>query len=137
MKQVVRKVLFPPCLIFRAYSIITNKDHLTKENTRITLVLKNEYQESIIKKIFKKITKNHSLSQSQQQTQATDIQEDEIKMSINLPYIEGTSENCIKHILRFHKIRSIFYTKNTLLSYFENRKIEQIQKIKTSSLMKL
>ena len=109
-------MLFPPCLIFRAYSIITNKDHLTKENTRITLVLKNEYQESIIKKIFKIITKNHSLSQSQQQTQATDIQEDEIKMSINLPYIEGTSENCIKHILRFHKIRSIFYTKNTLLS---------------------
>ena len=35
------------------------------------------YQESTISKIFKRITNNHSLSQSQQQTQATDIQEEE------------------------------------------------------------
>ena len=34
---------------------------------------KNEYQESIIRKIFKRITNNHSLSQSQQQTKATYI----------------------------------------------------------------
>ena len=33
----------------------------------------NEYQESIIRKIFKRISNNHSLSQSQQQTKATDI----------------------------------------------------------------
>ena len=52
----------------------------------------NWYQESTISKIFKKITNNHSLSQSQQQTQATDIQEEEIRMSINLPYVEVTSE---------------------------------------------
>ena len=45
------------------------------------LVLKeNGYQESIISKIFKRITNNHSLSQSQQ-TQAIDTQEEEIKMS--------------------------------------------------------
>ena len=42
-----------------------------------------------ISEIFKRAAKNHSLSQSQQQTQATDILEDEIKMSINLPYVEG------------------------------------------------
>ena len=43
-------------------------------------------------KTFKRITNNHSLLQSQQQTQATDIQKEEIRMSINLPYVEGTSE---------------------------------------------
>ena len=37
-----------------------------------------------ISKIFKRITKNHSLFQSQPETQATEIQEDEIKVSISL-----------------------------------------------------
>ena len=32
------------------------------------------------------------MSQSQQQTQATDIKVEEIRTSINLPYIEGTSK---------------------------------------------
>ena len=53
------------------------------------------------------------MSQSQQLMQATDIQEEGIRMSINLPYIEGTSEK-LWHILRSHKIRSIFYTENAL-----------------------
>ena len=34
-------------------------------------------------------------------------------MSINLPYVEGTSEK-LGHILRSHKTRSTFYTENTL-----------------------
>ena len=60
-------------LFNRAYSIITNKDHLHKENARIKQVLKeNGYQESIISKIFRRITNNHSLPQSQQPMQATD-----------------------------------------------------------------
>ena len=50
-------------LLNRAYSIITNKDDLTKENARIKQVLKeNGYQESIISKIFERITNNHNLS---------------------------------------------------------------------------
>ena len=98
----------------RAYSIITNKDDLHKENARIKQVLKeNGYQESIINKIFRRITNNHSLPQSQQLMQATDIQEEEIRMSINLPSAEGTSEK-LQHILRSHKIRSTFYTEITL-----------------------
>ena len=102
------------CLFNRAYSIITNKDDLHKENARMKQVLKeNGYQESIISKIFKRITNNHSLPQLQQQTQAADIQEEEIKMSINLPYVEGTREK-LPRILRSHKIRSTFYTENTL-----------------------
>ena len=54
-------------LFNRAYSIITNKDDLRKENAEIKQVLKeNGYQESIISKIFKRITDyNHSLPQSQ------------------------------------------------------------------------
>ena len=79
-------------LFNRAYSIIINKDDLHKENARIKQVLKeNGYQESIISKIFKRITNSHSLPQLQQLTQATDIREEEIRMSINLPYVEGTS----------------------------------------------
>ena len=53
------------------------------------------------------------MPQSQQLTQATDIQEEEIRMSINLPYVEGTSEK-LRRILRSHKIRSTFCTENTL-----------------------
>ena len=101
-------------LFNRAYSIITNTDDLHKENARIKQVLKeNGYQESIINKIFKRITNNHSLPQSQQLTQATDIQEEEIRMSINLLYVEGTSEK-LRRILRSHRIRSTFYTEMTL-----------------------
>ena len=68
------------------YSIITNKDDLTY---------------------------NNSLSQSQQQIQATDIQEEEIRMSLNLPHVEGTSEK-LRHILRSHKVISTLYTESTL-----------------------
>ena len=45
--------------------------------------------------------------------QATDIQDEEIRMSINLPFVEGTSEK-LWHILSFYKIRSTFYTEKTL-----------------------
>ena len=66
------------------YSIITNKDDLTKENTRIKQVLKeSRYHKNISRKTFKRIT-NTALSH--QQMQATDIQEEEIRMSINLLY---------------------------------------------------
>ena len=77
------------------------------------MLKQNGYQVTIINKIFKRITNNHSLPQSQQQTQTTDIQEEEIRMSINLPYVEDTSEK-LRRILRSYKIRSTFYTENTL-----------------------
>ena len=101
-------------LFNNAYSIITNKDDLHKENVRIKQVLKeNGYRESIINKIFMRITNNHRLPQSQQLTQATDIQEEEIRISINLRYVEGTSEK-LRLILRSHKTKSTFYTEMTL-----------------------
>ena len=40
--------------------------------------------------------------------------EKEIKMSIHLPHVQGTTEKQ-QRILRFHKIRSAFYTGSTLL----------------------
>ena len=100
-KQVARKVLFPPCLI----------EHIPL--SQIGVLKENGYQESIISKIFKRITNNHSLPQLQQQIQAADTQEEEIKMSINLLYVEGTSEK-LRRILRSHKIRSTLCTENTL-----------------------
>ena len=112
--QISCKETVASSLFNRAHSFITNKDDLHKENARIKQVLKeNGYQESIINKIFSRITNNHSLPQSQQLTQATDIQEEEIRISINLPYVEGTSEK-LRRILRSHKIRSTFYTEMTL-----------------------
>ena len=100
-------------LFNRAYSIITNKDDLHKENARIKQVLKeNGYQESIISKIFRRITNNHSFPHSQQLTQTTDIQQEEIRMSISL-HVEGTSEK-LPRILKSHKIRSTFYTEKAL-----------------------
>ena len=101
-------------LFNRAYSIITNKDDLHKENARIKQVLKeNGYRESIVNKIFRRNTNNHSLPQSQWLTQATDLQEEEIRISINLLYVEGTSEK-LWRTLRSHKIRLTFYTEITL-----------------------
>ena len=76
------------------------------------MLKKNGYQESIISKIFKRISNNHRLSQSQQQMQTADIREEEIRMSINLPHVEGTSEK-LWRILKSHKIRSLFYTEST------------------------
>ena len=62
----------------------TDKNDLTKENIRIKQVLKeNGYQESIISKIFQRITNNQSLF-SVKQMQTTDIQEEELRISINL-----------------------------------------------------
>ena len=87
------------------------------------MLKKNGYQESIISKIFKRISNNHRLSQSQQQMQTTDIREEEIRMIINLPHVEGTSEK-LWRILKSHKIRSLFYTESTfqkLLSKLKGR----------------
>ena len=101
-------------LFNRAYFIITNKDYSPKENATIQKALnENGYQESIISKIFKRITNNHSLSQSQKQTHATDFENGKIRMSINLPQSESTSEK-LRRIVKSHKKRSTFYTENAL-----------------------
>ena len=128
--------MFPPCLI-EHIPVSTNKDDLYKENARIKQVLKeNGYEESIISKTFTRITNNHSLAQSQQLTQATEIQEEEINMSINLPYVEGTSEK-LRRILRSHKKDRLSTLKRRCVNLFVNQKIEQLQKIKTMSFIKL
>ena len=77
------------------------------------MLKENRYRESIINKIFRRSADNHSLPQSQQLTQTTDIQEEEVRININLPYVEGTSEK-LRRILRSHKTRSTFYTEMTL-----------------------
>ena len=56
------------------------------------MIKENGYQENIVSKIFKEVTNNHSLSKSQQQTQATDTEEEGIRTDIKLPYVQGTRE---------------------------------------------
>ena len=51
--------------------------------------------------------------QSKQKLQATNIQEEKIRISVDLPCVEDTSGKP-RHILGSHKIRSTFYTKRTL-----------------------
>ena len=105
-------------LFNRACSTTTKKDNLAKEIAKIKQVLKeNGYQESIISKIFTRITNHYSLPQSQQQTQATAILEEEVRMSVNLPHVQRTSEQ-LRCILKSDKIRSTFYTENTLCKLF-------------------
>ena len=103
----------------RAYFITTKKGYLTKDNAEVKQVLTEKgYQESIISKIFRELlTLTGCLSQSQQLTQATDIQEEEIRMSINLPYVEGNSEK-LRRMLKSHKIISTFYTESFLRKLF-------------------
>ena len=79
---------------------------LSKKTLEYKVLKENCCQESNICKIFKRITNILNLFQSQQQTQATDIQEDEIK-------VEGPSQKR-QRILRSHKRRSTLYTENTL-----------------------
>ena len=42
-----------------------------------------DIKKALLVKYFRKITNNYNLPQSQQLTQATDIQEEEIRMTIN------------------------------------------------------
>ena len=127
-KQVATKTLFP--VFNRANSIIINKDGLTKENARIRQVLKEtEHQESIIKKIIKKITNNHSMSHSEQ-TQAIDIQEKKYKLykftqkdrNINLLCVEGISEKQRRKV-DLKKEDSIFTLKGLCVICFRNEKL--------------
>ena len=74
------------------------------------MLKENEYQESTISKIF---LKNYEQSQLASVKRQTDVQEQEIRMSIRLQYVEGTSEK-LRYILKSHKIRSTFYTGSTL-----------------------
>ena len=53
------------------------------------MLKENEYQESTISKIF---LKNYEQSQLASVKRQTDVQEQEIRMSIRLQYVEGTSE---------------------------------------------
>ena len=114
--------------INRVYFIITNKDDLTKQNARTMQVIdENGCQESVISKILKRITINHSLLQSQQQTQAIDIQKEEIRINIKLSYVEGTRAK-LRCIFRYHKIRSNFYTEKTLRKLLCKPKVRRATK---------
>ena len=76
------------------------------------MLKENGYQESIFSEFFKRITDNHSLTQAQQQTQSTGVQE----MSIKLPYVEDTIER-LQRILRSNKIRTTFYIESKTTSF--------------------
>ena len=76
------------------------------------------------------------MSQSHQQNHAADIREEEIRMTINLPYVEGTSEK-LRRILRSHKIRSTFYTESTLRKLLCKPKDREAIEDKNSTFVKL
>ena len=57
-------------------------------------------------------------------------------MNINLPYVEGVSEK-LRRILRFHKIRSTFYTKSTLRKLLSNSKDRDLTENKNNIVYKI
>ena len=69
--------------------------------------------ENVVDATYQRITNNHILFQSKQQTQATDIQDEEIRTCVNSPNVESNSEK-LWVLPRSHKIRSTFYTESTL-----------------------
>ena len=103
-------MLCPPCLIEH---VPLSQIKMTYRKKNVEVLKENGYQENIISKVFKKITNNHSLPQSQPLTQATDTQVEEIRMNMNLSYVEGSSKK-LRRLLRSHKISSTFYTEKTL-----------------------
>ena len=65
-------------MIWIVIDIVIDMDQLLQENG---------YQESLTSKISKSFANNHRLSQSQKQTQATDIQEEDITGCLTDPKI--------------------------------------------------
>ena len=54
-----------------------------------------DIRKALLVKSLREFTNNHSLPQSQKLMQVTNIQEEGIRMSINLPYIEGNSKKLV------------------------------------------
>ena len=50
--------------------------------------------------IVTRITNYHRLLQSKQKAQATNIQEEEIGISVNLPCVEGTSRDIYSDLIK-------------------------------------
>ena len=67
----------------------------------------------LVKSLRKSLYNNYILPQSQQQTQVTDIEEEEIRIGVNLPYVKVAREK-LQLTLGTHGTRFTFYTKNTL-----------------------
>ena len=109
-KKVAREVLFPPFLIKH---IPLSKIEMALEKK---MLKENGYQESIISKVFKRITNNHSLSESLQKTQSTDIQGEGIRTFMMFPNVEGAREK-LQRVLKSHKIRLTFHTESTLRKF--------------------
>ena len=68
------------------------------------------YQENNISTIVQRITNNHSLSQPQQKTLATNIQQEDI-WTVNLPCIKGNSR---KHQIS-QKTSNSYTNKNNIV----------------------
>ena len=95
------------------------------------MLKENGYQKSIISKIFNRFTNNHSLSQSQQQWKATDIQGKETRMSINLQVENFSVYSNLTELYTLSTLKAI------CINSFVNLKIEWLQKIKKILYTKL
>ena len=100
-----------------AYCIITSKDDLTQESARTKQALKeNGYQKALlIKSLRESLTITPCVYHNNKRK--PQISKRKIRMSINLLYVEGTTEK-LRRILRSHKIRSTFYAESTLRKLF-------------------
>ena len=132
MKQVVRKALSQS-----AYSAITNKDDLNKDNDWIKEILQaNGYQESTISKIFQRITNNHRLSSSVRLSHNNKLKpwiskKKRSELSINSPYVKGLSAK----LGLYTRWGPVSIMKTPWVIYFLNLKLEFLQQVETASFM--
>ena len=111
-------------LLTRAENIVSDKQDLERENDRIMNVLQsNDYSQHTISKVKQKLKRK---SRSPNNNEPVD----EHVGFINLPYIAGTSET-LRRIFAKHKIRSTFYSSETL-----RKKLSHPKEKETSSLKK-
>jgi uncharacterized protein (UPF0335 family) len=93
-------------LLTRAENIVTNESDIKQEKYRVISALSaNNYDHKTIKRVQNRIDKR--------KVTPKENNEQELIKHVNLPYTQGTSEQ-LRRILRKHKIRSTFYSTDTL-----------------------
>ena len=83
---------------------------MTIEKERIVNVLmSNDYSKKMINRVQNKVERRKTMPR----VDSEETEEEELVGHVNLPYVKGTSE-ILRRILQSHKIRSTFYSKDTL-----------------------
>ena len=105
-------------LFDRAKNIISNPSDQEKEENHLTAVLQANFYP---KKFINNTTRASHLPRQSANSDNTESQEPIAPVGINLPYVNGTSEQ-LKRIFNDHNINCTFYTSTTLRTLLSHEK---------------